>query len=66
MKIGDMRTFINRMGDDTEIEFECRGKKMKIVTKDTRASVSPVGEFFKIVLDFVNESDVRRRNGKKV
>ena len=66
MKIGDMREFIKNLDDNTEIEFEYHGKKMKIVKKDTKASVSPAGEYFKIGLDFVYERDVRRRNEKKV
>ena len=59
-----MREFIKNLDDNTEIEFEYHGKKMKIVKKDTKASVSPAGEYFKIGLDFVYEEDVRRRNEK--
>lgn len=66
MKIGDMREFIKNLDDNTEIEFEHHGKKMEIVKKDTKASVSPAGEYFKIGLDFVYEREVRRRNEKKV
>lgn len=33
MKIGDMREFIKNLDDNTEIEFEYHGKKMKIVKK---------------------------------
>ena len=53
MKVSDMREFIKNLDDNTEIEFEHHGKKLEIVKKDTKASVSPVGEYFKISLDFV-------------
>lgn len=55
MKVRDMREFINKLDGNTDIEFEYHGKKMEIVKKDTKASVSPAGEFFKIVLDFGEE-----------